>query len=315
MSSYLFDEFQTVVLLLARITLQRGQLPLFSEQDNPAAFAANRKARYIALSLLATRHRRRRRRRDFHINVRLNWGSHISVGVFSQANWKSRHKFDSFLFESLFNYWFKPGKSGECLDPASEAAQTELGVSIFASQFQKSAGDALGSLKHSRCQVKSSLNAEWLPELLDRLWASVTLVYRASGGGPVIGRLIRLDCDPRSGRKIRRNGHGCRLLVYGIGKREREKEREARLHRQIATLLSAHSPPLPLLFTFFFLFQNFILFHFISPIFFNFFICYTATVGDAEHLKIRLFIIFISVVDIRKEGKKDGKIRKQNRKT
>ncbi|EFX75764.1 hypothetical protein DAPPUDRAFT_107640 [Daphnia pulex] len=35
----------TVVLLGARIALQQGQLPLFSEQDNPAAFASSRKAR------------------------------------------------------------------------------------------------------------------------------------------------------------------------------------------------------------------------------------------------------------------------------
>ena len=35
----------TAVLLVARIWLQQGQLPLFSEQDNPAAFASSRKAR------------------------------------------------------------------------------------------------------------------------------------------------------------------------------------------------------------------------------------------------------------------------------
>lgn len=38
---------QTLVLLAGRIALQQGQLPLFSEQDNPAAFASDFKSRYI----------------------------------------------------------------------------------------------------------------------------------------------------------------------------------------------------------------------------------------------------------------------------
>jgi len=42
----------TVALLSARILLQRGQLPLFSEQDNPAAFASNRKSRILTLLYL-----------------------------------------------------------------------------------------------------------------------------------------------------------------------------------------------------------------------------------------------------------------------
>jgi len=51
-SGIVFSLITTVILLLARITLQRGQLPLFSEQDNPAAFASDRKARILTLLYL-----------------------------------------------------------------------------------------------------------------------------------------------------------------------------------------------------------------------------------------------------------------------
>ena len=43
---------QTVLLLLARLLMLRGQLPAFSEQDNPAAFASNRKARFVGRTFL-----------------------------------------------------------------------------------------------------------------------------------------------------------------------------------------------------------------------------------------------------------------------
>lgn len=48
----LLSLFTTFVLLAARIALQQGQLPLFSEQDNPAAFASSRKARILTMLYL-----------------------------------------------------------------------------------------------------------------------------------------------------------------------------------------------------------------------------------------------------------------------
>ncbi|KAI9552752.1 putative transmembrane and TPR repeat-containing protein 1-like [Daphnia sinensis] len=48
----LLSLFTTLVLLAARIALQQGQLPLFSEQDNPAAFASSRKARILTMLYL-----------------------------------------------------------------------------------------------------------------------------------------------------------------------------------------------------------------------------------------------------------------------
>jgi len=42
----------TVLLLLARLLLLRGHLPAFSEQDNPAVFASNSRARVLTLLYL-----------------------------------------------------------------------------------------------------------------------------------------------------------------------------------------------------------------------------------------------------------------------